>query len=221
MLLLIFGLDAVIDSGGRSYGEAFANVAYHAFFRPPGEPFGDKGDPHLMVAFLIGLAGAFLAFLNSAAVEEGRPFPLSRADRGRIAFKANLVTSALFLLVAGAGAFLFAQAAAWAAGLPLRLDFVPFFARAILATLLAMPAVFWLRLRTDSFQNRPPGERALVTALWSFAMLIWVTLWCYVIAPLVLKVPAIELPVSLGLILLAFAIYNRSLEHHFATADLA
>ncbi len=218
-VLLVLGLDAVIDRGGRGYLEALANVFYHAFYLPPDQPsFGDKPDPHLMVLLVISMMGAYLAFLKPAAVEATWPYPLSRADRSRIAFSGNLVTSALFLLVVGSGAFLIAQAAGWAAGLPLRLDFVPHFLRALLATLIVMPAVFWIRLRTRSFQDRPPGERGIVTLVWMVALWLWVCLWCFVIGPL--SSPAVELAVTAVLILMSYAIYRSSLEHHFATADL-
>ncbi len=220
-VLLVIGLDAALDRGGRGYLEALANVFYHAFFRPPDQPsFGDENDPHLMVVLVISIMGAFLAFAKPAATEEARSYPLSRADRGRLSFLGNLVTSALFLGVVGTSSFLFAQAVGWAAGLPLRLDFVPHFARALLATLIAMPAVFWIRLRTRSFQDRPAGERGIVTTVWLIALWIWVGVWCFIIAPLVLALPAVELPVTAFLILLSQAIYGRSLRWHFATADL-
>ncbi len=219
-LLAIIGLDAVVDAGGRSYLEALPNIVYHVFFRPPDQPsFGDKPDPHLMAALVISFIGAALAFSKPAAVEEARPYPLSRADRGRIAFLGNLVTTTLFILVVGLGAFMIAQSAGWIAGLPLRLDFVPFFLRALLGTVLMMPAVFWIRLRTRSFLNRPAGERGIVTLLWLIASWIWIIIWCFVI-PLILPSPAAELLVSLALIGLSQWLYRHNLRRHFATVDL-
>ncbi len=219
-VLMVMGLDAVVDHGGRGYLEALANIFYHSFFKPPDQmSFGDKPDPHLMVMFAISFMGAVLAFSKPAAVEEGRPYPLSRADRGRVAFLGNLVTTLLLILVVGLGAFAVAQGAGWAAGLPLRLDFIPLFLRAVLGTVLVMPAVFWIRLRTRSFQNRPAGERGIVTLVWLIGMWFWVIVWCSVM-PLILPWPAAELSVSAALIGLSQWLYRRNLRWHFSTADL-
>ena len=219
--LLIIAFHAAVDPAGGGYWQALANTFYHAFFQPSDQPsFGHETDPHLMVALMIGMSGAYLAFAKPAAAEEARPYPLSRADRARLAFFGNLVTSALFLLVVGLGSFLVAQAVGWAVGLPLRLDFVPHFLRALLATLLAMPAVFWLRLRTGSFQDRPPGERGIVAIVWLIALWIWVGVWCFIITPQVLASPAVELPVTAFLVLLTQTLYRRNLRRHFATEDL-
>ncbi len=218
-VLLVVGLDAALDRGDLSYGSAFANVLYRAFFRPPDHPsFGAEDDPHLMVMLVVSFIGASLAFSKPAAVEEGRPYPLSRDDRSRIAFRGNLVTSALFLLVVGPGFFLVAQAAGWAAGLPLRLDFIPHFLRALLATLVLMPAVSWIRLRTRSFQDRPAGERGIVTTVWLIVLWVAVGVGCF-LTPL-LVAPLVELAMLAVLILLSQSIYRRSLRWHFATADL-
>ncbi len=219
-LLLVLGLDAVSDGGDRGYLDALANTLYHAFFRPPDQPsFGAKPDPHLMVALVISFIGAAVAFSKPAVVEEARPYPLSRADRSRLALLANAVTILLYVLGVGLGAFILAQGAGWAAGLPLRTDFVPFFLRAVLGTALVMPAVFWIRLRTRSFQNRPPGERGVVTLVWLIAMWIWITAWCFVI-PMLLTRPATELLVTAALIGVSQWLYRQNLRRHFETADL-
>ena len=219
-LLIVLGFDAVVDGDDHSYLDALANVFYHAFFRPPGQPsFGDKPDPHLMVALVISFIGASLAFSKPAAVETGRPYPLSRADRGRLAFLANAVTTLLYFLGVAVAAFTIAQGAGLAAGLSPRLDFVPHFLRVLLGTVLVMPAVFWIRLRTRSFQNRPAGERGIITLVWLIAMWIWITTW-YSLIPLILPSPMLELLISTGLIALSQWLYRRNLRWHFGTADL-
>ncbi len=220
-LLLVIGGDAAIDRAGDSYLETLANVCYHSFFRPPDQPsFGDKPDPHLMIILVVSFIGATVAFSKPAAVEEARTYPLSRDDRCRLAFLGNLVTTLLFSLVVGLGCLLIAQSSGWAVGLPLRLDFVPLFLRALLATVVVMPAVSWIRLRTRSFRNRPAGERGIVTVGWLIAMWIWVTVWCFVM-PLTLPWPAAELLVSAALVVFSQATYRRSLRRHFATEDLS
>ncbi len=219
-LLLVIGGDAAIDRAGGGYLERLANVCYYSFFRPPDQPsFGDKPDPHFMVMLVISFIGAAVAFNKPAAVEAGRLYPLSRADRSHLAFLGNLATTALYLLMVGLGSLLLAQSAGWAVGMPLRLDFVPMFLRALLVTVIVMPTVFWIRLRTRSFKDLPAGGRAIVTLAWLIAMWIWVVALCYVL-PLILPSPAVELSVLTAMILLSQTIYRHHLKRHFATADL-
>ena len=219
--LLVTGAYTMGDEGGESYLAAFAKTFYHAFFRPPDMPsFGEQHDPHLLVVLVVSLIGSALAFTAPVVVENDRGYPLSRGERCRIAFWGHLANLALYAAAAGLGFFLIAQTVGWTVGYGLRLDFLPHYLRGVLATLVLMPLVSWVRLRTRSFESWEPGEQGVVFVLGILGIWLAVGFWSLYVPLTYLPSVAVELGVLAALLCLMLWFYRRKLERYFATADL-
>lgn len=219
-LLLLIVAHAYAHMGDGSFWRALGYSAYDTFFQPPHlPPYGDDG-PYEIVAIVVAAFGAILSFWNPVALRAGLAYPLSRRQLARVTYRASLLEAAISSLVVGGSLFVVGQAAGWAVGLPVRLDFLPLFFRALLMTLVGLPLVQWLRARAWNAGFVKKKDAYVVLMVGLIAFVAAVTVATFVLANALPSTVA-QL-VTLGVAWAASqALYRKKLQDHFTGADLA
>jgi len=216
---VLMAAHAWTDRGELSFANAFGRTIYDVLFRPPHLPPFGEGGPYGIVALAIAAAGAVTAGWSPVGPASGLVYPLCRRDRARVFFRCGLVDAAVLLFVVGLGLAVLGQTAGWLVGYELRLDFVPFHLRALLATVVLMPLAHWggLRLRPARARKSPNTLAALIFGLVGFVAVVGV--WSFY-SPLFLTTPPIELSVMVALVVISQLLHRRRLVRYFAVADL-
>jgi len=109
--------------------------------------------------------------------------------------------------------------AGWLVGYPLRFDFIPFFLRPLLATILLIPLAQWggLHLQVATRRRADNTLVAVIFGVLGFVALAWI--WTELL-PRLFATPIAELTASAILLLLSQSLYLRKLTHYFTSADL-
>ncbi len=197
--------------------------SYHALVRPEVEPlFAEAGPPpYATVVLLVSLFFCAVAGQGTPLLRLGRVYPLTRAQRARIAWRSSLGTSlsvlVLVLLSFGAAALAARQLAAPEA-VPERL---PAFVRAALAAFVLAPFVQFLRVRQVSAGARG-GARwnwiwIAAFAVHTVVLALWAELQIH--SPLS-ATPLLELGFLFLLAVGTQSICRALLQQHYAQADL-
>jgi hypothetical protein len=152
LLLLIY---AWADKGEMSFGEALAKSIYDALFRSPHVPeFGEEGGPYFVVALAIAAAGVVTVLYRPVALNRVIAYPLSRSQRTRVHFRGGLVDGAIFLFIVGPCLFAIGLLTGWVVGYEPRFDFMPFFLRVLMITVILMPLAHVGRLQLQAATRR-------------------------------------------------------------------
>ncbi len=220
-LVLIFPAHAWVEAGDGGFWEAFGKTLYHSLVRPPDMPsFSEEGEPHFLAACIISLVGIMTALQGPVALRLSHLYPLSRSDRGRLAYRNHLATVGSYLLIVGPVCLGLWLLTGYLVGYELRLGFVPLWLLAILSTLVVLP-LFQLRfLRAQRAAEKQKTETGagwvLLAILLGFAIAVG-----SIALPSLLPSPVAQLVVLATLVALSQTICRRDLLRFYATADLA
>jgi len=218
---VIVFLSAWADKGDMGLGEALARSLHDALLRSPHvPPFGQRGGPYLMVVLVIATAGVLVPLLAPIALRDESVYPLSRRQRAGVSFRAGLVDVGFFLGVVGPILFALGSLAGRAVGIGSRFDFMPWFLRALLVTVILMPVVHRGRIRLRAATRRK-DEHTQVWVVFGIIAFVTVVTVATLLSGVLFPRPVTELTV-LGVALVGSQLlYHRSLRVHYATADLA
>jgi len=217
LLVLIY---AWADRGEMGLGEALARSIYDALFRSPHEPqFGEKGGPFLMVLIFIAAVGAVKALYRPIALHAGLTYPLSRSGRARVHFRGGLVDNALFLLFA-AFVYVAGHLTGWLVGIEPRFDFMPYYFRALMLTLILMPLAYRGRLALLAATRRG-AENTMLGVIFGVTAFVIAVIVLSVISAGLLVPPLAELTVLIAALVVSQWIYRQSLTDYYRAADLA
>jgi len=217
-LILIY---AWTDKGEMSLGEAVARTLHDALLRSPHHPqFGDDGGPYPLVALAIAAAGVASALFSPVAFNEGMSHPLSREQRATVLFRGGLVEGAIFLFVVAPCLFAVGQLTGWFVGHEIHFDFMPFFFRVLLITLILMPLVHRGRLQLHAATRRK-AENGMVLVIFGVTGFVVAVCICAWISARILPAPGAELTVLAVALLVSQWVYRSNLARYYKTADLA
>ncbi len=220
-LLLLVVIYAWGDKGDMAFGEAVGRSLYDALFRSPHQaPFGEKGSPYLMVVIVIAAVGVVTALFKAVALNDATPYPLSRLQRARVAFRAGLVDAAFLLLILGAGPYAIGHLTGLLVGYEARFDFMPFYFRVLMVTLVLMPLGHWGRLRLQAAARRK-AENTVVAVAFGVTGFVVAVFVCVFLLPLIFASPILELTTLVAALVISQLTYRHKLTSYYRTADLA
>ena len=209
------------DKGQWSLGEAIARSLYDALFRSPYQAvFGELGGQYPLVMIIISLLGILMVMFNPIALNGGIVHPLSRQQIARISFRCSLADGAMLLLTVGLGWYLIGQLMGFLAGIEMRYNYVPFYFRVLLVTLLLLPLAHWGRLKVQEAE-RKKFENTLIGVIFGiigFVLAAGIGTW---LSPRLFGSPSMELLALSLLILASQLLYRHKLIRYYQTADLA
>jgi hypothetical protein len=213
-------LHAWAEKGDMRLGEAVGRTIYDALFRSPHQPlFGEKGGPFLYVAVVLAAVGFATALFSPVALNDGMTYPLSRRQRAQILFRGGLVDMATFLLFVSPFLYAVGHLTGWLVGYELRFDFMPFFFRVLMVSLILMPLGHWGRFRLQSATRRRAGNTLVGVVFGITGFVIAVIFWAFV-SPRLFGSPAVELATLAAALLVSQLIYRHKLTSYYRTADL-
>jgi hypothetical protein len=220
-LALIIVFSAWVDKGDMSLPRAVGYSLYDALLRSPHlEPFGGKGGPYLMVMIVVAVAGFMTALSKPISLGDRLLYPLAREQRARVAFHGGLADAAILFLVIGAGMFVIGNGVGLALGFEPHFDYMPYYLRALLVTLVLMPFGHWGRFRLQ-VARREKSELTIVGIIFggaAFVIGVIVVMWFLALA---FTSPLPEFAVLAAAFALTHAVYRNKLREYYRTADLA
>jgi hypothetical protein len=224
VLWLLIGIHAWTEGWsegqGASFWEAVGKTVFDVLFRSPHVPaFGEKG-PYAMVVFVIAALGAMLCLRAPASPNSGVLYPLSRRAFARVAFRGAQVETAIYFLAITFGFLLVGLGAGALLGYETRLDFLPFFMRPLMATMVLLPLLQFGRLRLRSQQRQADQNGFLLVAGGIIGFVTLVSIWTY-FAPQIFRTTRVEIVAFLVLLVTSRLLYWVVVKRHFASADLA
>jgi len=169
---------------------------------------------------MVGFAGAFYGTLNACTLRWGWAYPLTRAQRAEVAYRASLLYNLAFVVVSTP--VVFVTKALLTRFIPTHPLSVPdeLLAFALLCTAALLPGLQWMRLR--HMANCGEGAQKAFVATGSmaaFTVLVGMAVSLYALTPLG-KAPWLVLPSTLSLIALTQFWLRRQLRRFFRRADL-
>lgn len=217
LLFLLIALGTFLDHA-QELPEALGKSIYDALFRSPHLPPYGESPPYPAVALWVAAIGSGLVLFAPLALRSSLLYPLSRRDLARVAYRASLLESAAFTVLIGTILFVVGYIAGWLVGYRFRADFVPFFVRPLLATLILQPfAQYFGRMAlTSNLKRQSHALAALVVGIVVFVATV--TVWTMALPR---AVSMAELGVLAGLLATSQLIYRRALQSRFLQADLA
>ena len=137
-----------------------------------------------------------------------------------MSFRGGIVDAALFLCVLGPCLFALGHLMGWIVGYEPRFDFMPFFLRVLLVTVILMPLAHRGRLSLVADLRRRVGNSQawMVIAIIGFDLAVVVGAF---VSSVLFANAAVELGVLATALVVSQAIYRRALVVHYRTADLA
>jgi hypothetical protein len=220
-LLLIVLVSAWIDKGDMSFLRALGYSLYDAMFRSPHvEPFGKAGGPYLMVMIIVAISGFMTALSKPIALGDRLLYPLSREQRARVSFHGGLADAAILFLVLGAGLFAIGHVVGLLVGFEPHFDYMPYYLRALLVTLVLMPLAHWGRFRLQ-IARREKAELTIIGIVFGgagFVIAVVVGLW---FTAVLFASPLAEFAVMAAAFAFTHLIYRKKLQDYYRTADLA
>jgi len=218
---LLFLIYAWVDKGELGFGEALGRSIYDALFRSPHvAQFGKEGGPYLMVVIVIAAAGVVGALFKPVALGDAMAYPLSRLQRAQVTFRGGLVDAAMFLFVLGLGLYATGHLMGLLVGYEVRFDFMPFYFRVLMVTLILMPLGHWGRLGLQAAARRKAENTVVAMAFGVVGFVIAVCLGVFVL-PLIFVSPIPELAALVAVFLVSQFVYRNQLMSYYRTADLA
>ena len=218
---LLVVISAWLDKGEFSFAGAMARSIYDALFRSPHQPpFGEHGGPFLMVLIVIAAAGVVTALFRPVAFSSAMTYPLSRRQHAQVKFRGGLVDGGVFLFIVAPCMFAVGHLMGWLVGYEVRFDFMPYFFRALMITLILIPLAHWGRLGLIAATRRK-SEYTMVGIIFGVTGFVLAVLVLSVISAGLLKSPAVELVVLVVALLVSQLVYRHKLTDYFRTADLA
>jgi hypothetical protein len=185
-------------------------------------PFGELGEgrgPSPIVALVVAAAGAVLVLWSPASLNTTLAYPLSRRLRAAVTHRAALVDAGAFFVAVGATLSMAGIVAGWLAGYELRFDFVPFFVRALIGTLILMPLAHWGRLYLGIAIKRRTGDTLVPVILGVVGFVAVVLIWTYQSAGLFVS-PVVGVATSIVLLAISQAVFGWGLKSFYARRDL-
>ena len=214
-------LNAWLDRGEFSFGGAVARSIYDALFRSPHQPqFGEHGGPFLMVLIVIAAAGVVTALFRPVAFTAAIAYPLSRRQHAQVFFRGGLVDGGIILFIVAPCLFTVGHLMGWLVGYGIRFDFMPYFFRALMITLILIPLAHWGRLGLLAATRRKSGNTMLGVIFGVIGFVLAVLVLSVISAGLIGS-PEVELAVLAAALLVSQLVYRRKLRNYFRTADLA
>lgn len=219
-LFLILLIEAGKHRDQLGLWKSFCWVVHDGLMRAP-HPLltGERSGAFVMVAAVIIIGGSSMALWRPVSLSEGLFHPLSRRQRADVFFNGGYLDLAILVLGVAPLLYLLGQGAGVVAGVTPQFDYLPFFFRVILVTLILMPFAYWggLKLRSTAGQ----GDRysmvgiALGMSVFSVSAMLLVFLSNFLFPS-----PWIELVVLLFVLLFSRMLLRARLRIHFQTADL-
>ncbi len=220
-LLLLVLLSAWIDKGEFNYVEAVGRSLYDALFRSPHvAPFGQEGGPYGMVLIVIAAAGLAMALLRPVALSGAVFHPLSRLQRARVDYRGGLVDAAILTVGVGLTFFVIGHGVGWLIGFEPRFDFMPYYFRVLLVTLILMPLGHWGRLHLGEATRRRTGN-TLVGLVFGFVGFVFIVAVCTSAVAAIITSPLVELIVLTMAWAASQRLYWTGLTGYYQRADLA
>lgn len=219
-LILVLLFEAREGSQQIGLWKSLCWTVHDAIMRSPYSPEYGEGEAFIMVTVLIVILGGVMAVFRPVALAERMLYPLSRQQKADVLFAGGLFDIGIFLLIIAPLFFLLGHASGWVLGIESRLDYMPFFFRAILITLIMMPFAYWggLQIRSAAWQKDPYSMVGISLGLSVFSI---VTVVLVVLGTVFYKSPWLELFVLLFALVLSRLLYARRLESYYRSADLA
>jgi len=218
LLVLLY---AWLDKGEMSYGKAVAASLYDALFRNPHVPqFGESGGPYPLVLFALGGAAIATAWFSPIALGSGLTYPLSRSQQARVLFGGGLVHAGIFVFVVAPVLLAIGYFSGWVLGYAPRFDFMPFFLRVLLVSVILMPLAHRGRLGSQAASRRRAANTmiGMIFGVCGFVLLAGIGTF---VSPRLFGSPQVELSgLALALVLSQW-LYRRGLTSYFRTVDLA
>jgi hypothetical protein len=220
-LVLLILLYAWADKGEFSYGQALAMSINAALISAPHIPvFGEHGGPFQMVTIVIAMLGFAIAVFSPAALNSAIFRPLSRQQQARVQFGGGLVDVALLLFILSPSLLAIGHYTGWLAGFEVRFDFMPYFFRVLLITLVLMPVAHRWRLQLEAATRKKADYTTIMVILaitgYSFAVSFLTFL-----SPRITGSFVVELATLVIALLVSQLIYRRWLLKYYRVADLA
>lgn len=220
-LFLVLFIEAQKSSGELGFWRSIFWALHDGLMRSPHQTLtGEHSGAFIMVAGFIIMAGASMALWRPVALSRSMLYPLSRQQKSTVLFAGSFLDMAILLLIVAPFMYLLGQLAGIAAGIQLRFDYVPFFFRAILITLIMMPFAYWGRLQMQSAAWRRDSYSMIGVSI-GLSVFSVVTMLPVILSGFVFKSPANELTVLLAFLALSRSLYRNGLRSHYRTADLA
>ena len=220
-LFLLIVLAAREGSGEVGFFKAVCWSLHDAIMRSPYSPvFGEKGGPFLIVAIGIAVAGSAMAVFSPVRLSERMLYPLSRRQKCRVRFIGSLVDLTILLFLVAPVLYLLGHATGWVVGIESRFDYVPYFFRVLLVTLILMPFAYWLSLLIGSPAIRQVNPSVVGIVLGQAAFVLVALLLMFVVGQLSLY-PWVEILVLFVCLVLSRMLYGVYLRSWYRTADLA
>ncbi|MDH3626489.1 MAG: hypothetical protein OEV00_04700 [Acidobacteriota bacterium] len=217
---LLVVLFAWIDRGEMAFGEALGRTLYDALFRSPHQgPIGEKGGPYLMIVIVIAALGIVRALFKGIGLVDALHHPVSRLQRAQVAYRGGLVDLGFYLLVVGVGLYALGHLTGLWVGYTLRFDFMPFYFRALLVTLVLIPLGHWGRLKLQAASRRR-AENMIVGVAFGVVGFVVLVVICVYLSPLIFVSPIVELTVLVSALLLSQWALRHKLADYYRTADL-
>jgi hypothetical protein len=218
-LLLILVFAALETRGELGFWKSLTWVLHDALMRSPHEPvYGGDGGPFIIVALVLLIIGAGMAMFRPVAFRQWLAYPVSRDLRVRLDFLGGLADLAVLLCVIGPVLALAGYVSGWAVGFTPRFDYMPYFVRVLMVTVVLMPFAYWMRQRLQL--ALAPGDAQPIVGI-VLAQVVFVLaglLLVYVVERL--GSDATQWVVLLLGLLISRAVYLAGLRSHYRTADL-
>jgi hypothetical protein len=208
------------DKGELRFGEALAMSIHDALFRSPHVPEFGEGGPYFVVALAIAAAGVATALYRPVALNNIVAYPLSRSQRAQVHFRGGLVDGAVFLFIAGPGLFAIGLLTGWVVGYEPRFDFMPFFLRVLMLTVILMPLAHVGRLRLHAATRRR-AENTMLGVIFGVVGFVVAVFLLTLAWPAIFVSPIVELITLLVALLISQLLYRHKLTTYYQTADLA
>jgi hypothetical protein len=217
LLFCLIVLHTLLEPRSVPLLEMIGKITYDALFRPPYlAAIGDR-PPYVAVSLWIAAMGAGIVFATPLALRSKLLYPLARRQRSQIAHRASLALGATFAVLMAASFLIVGHLAGWLADYPLRMDFIPFFVRPLLGTLILLPSAQYAAVLslTSNFTKQYGAAFLLIMGMTAFVTVVLA--WSFLL-PSVLTLT--EMVLSAALLIASQFVYRRALEKRYTQADL-
>ncbi len=219
-LALLFALitaHAAFDHTDELPTSIFKSI-HDALFQPPHLPQYGEHPPYMAVILWIAAIGIGVVMMMPVRLRTGMLYPLDRRQRACVAYRGGLLELAGYAALMSTILLVVGYLAGWLVGYEFRVDFIPFFVRPLLVTLILLPLVQYVGVRGSLARSREDvgSVAVLVTGVIAFAFVVLI--WSIASPPVV---SLTEIGILGGLLVLSQLLYRSAVYARFRHSDLA
>ena len=219
-LVLIVCAHAWLDRGDMDFASSLAWAIHEALLWSPHLPqIGDREGLAPLLAVVVLIITAQLAWFRPVALSAGLHYPVSRRLKAQVALGGSVLDAAILLVVVAPLLWIAGHGAGLLVGIPPRFDYMPFFLRALLISMALMPFAYAVGL---VHRYRGFGAAVSVGILMFFGMILLLAAGGFLIwlSPRLFPAAPVEMLALVAVLVLSRLLYARFLLRFFRDSDL-